>query len=293
MSEKPGEHNRGGIGRIRRVLAVLAACMAMLCRGGTAVGRENPSAEPGLVEDIRQFHTIRAGYGVLPPYTQEDPITHQVSGLSVDIVNAIAAQVGATVEWKRFHWNTMKADMDGGGFDLIAEPFYFTVRHGLDFTVSESYAYFVLATGVVRSDGRRFADFDHLNDPAVRVAVEQGSQNENVVKARAPRATLVLKASTLGSDEPMNAVSTGGADIAIMDPKQAARFVAAHPANLAVLWGDNPQIYVPAGFAVRWGDNAGADFLNVAVRSLRAMGVLQAIAERYQMANAFRDPPNR
>ncbi len=147
------------------------------------------SKPAGLVEDIVKFHRIRAGYGILPPYTQEDPVTHKVTGLSVDFVNEIAAQIGVTVEWKRFHWATMKADIDSGDFDFVSEPVYESIDRGRDFTFTEPYAYFVLAVGIARPGETRFADLNKLDSPDVKIAIDESSRAVAVLKARTPLRT--------------------------------------------------------------------------------------------------------
>ena len=249
------------------------------------------SKPAGLVEDIVKFHRIRAGYGILPPYTQEDPVTHKVTGLSVDFVNEIAAQIGVTVEWKRFHWATMKADMDSGDFDFVSEPVYESIDRGRDFTFTEPYAYFVLAVGIARPGETRFADLSKLDSPDVKIAIDESSRAVAVLKARTPTANVALVPSQKGSAEAMNMVLSGAADVAIVDLKQAQRFAGEHPNAVSILWESNPPAYVPAGFALRSGDHTGADFLNVAIDTLRSMGAVRTLAERYQLSAAFRGSP--
>src|SRR5437868_3575780 len=102
------------------VVALAALALAVVC---ISTGRSSPvstaSPTPGILDAIDSHRAIRAGYGVFPPYTDEDPTTHRVSGVSVDIINEIARQLGVPVEWKRFNWNTMRADLHRGDIDIL------------------------------------------------------------------------------------------------------------------------------------------------------------------------------
>jgi ABC-type amino acid transport substrate-binding protein len=248
------------------------------------------TARASLLSTIEKNGTIRAGYGVFPPYTQEDPRTGKVSGVSVDIVEEIARQIGAKVEWHRMNWNTMGADLERGQFDVVADPIFQTPQRGREFTFSEPYSYFAIGIAVVRKGESRFRKFDDINDPNVTVAVGQGTGEEAFVRARAPRARLDSIPVAQDSATPINSVLTGRADIAISNIDDARRFVAAHSSNLQMLWADSPPAYIPAGFALRMGDTQGAEFLNVSLRNLKATGVLSTIAARNGTIITVSDP---
>jgi ABC-type amino acid transport substrate-binding protein len=238
-------------------------------------------AASGLVETLDKDNVIRAGYGVFPPFTQENVTTGEVTGVSVDIIKEIARQVGARVEWRRLNWNTMGADLKSGTFDIVADAIFMTPQRGREFTYTDPYAYLAIGIGVVRRGETRFSGFDDINRSNVTVAVGQGSGEETFVRARTPGAT--VQSIPMGQDtaSSINAVLTGRADIAIVNLEDAKRFVAAHADSLMTLWADDPPAYIPAGFILRIGDRASADFLNVSLRNLKSTGVLKAIAARY------------
>src|SRR5207249_269036 len=81
----------------------------------------------GLLERIEKTGELHAGYGVYPPYTQEDPNTKKVSGFSVDLIEQIAKELKCKVAWHRLNWNTMSADLKRGEYDLIADPIFQTI----------------------------------------------------------------------------------------------------------------------------------------------------------------------
>jgi ABC-type amino acid transport substrate-binding protein len=274
------------------IAAVIISVWAAVSSSQRETGREatSPQALSGLVEAIDAKGKIVAGYGVFPPYSGEDPTTGNVSGVSVDIVNEIGRQLGVEVEWRRFNWSTMAADLRRGDIDLLADAVFQTPARGREMTFTEPYAYFAIGIGIVRKGDKRFKEFDELNDRAVTVAVGQGFAEETFVKARVPNSTLLSIPSNQDTAAPVNAVLTGRADIAIINLEDARRVIAANPEGVELRWIDNPPAYVPAGFAVRFGDQNGANFLNVSLRNLRATGVIQAISEKHHASAKFTEP---
>lgn len=279
-------------------LAVIALTIAVIASGISVLALLHPARTPTpaaaqaspMLERLDRANVIRAGYGVFPPFTQEDPRTGKVSGVSVDIVEEIARELGATVEWRRLNWNTMGADLKRGEFDVVADPIFQTPQRAREFTFTQPYAYFAIGIGVVRKGERRFKVFEDINHPAITVAVGQGFGEETLVKSRAPQARLLSIPAAQDSATPINSVLTGRADIAITNLDDARRFVAAHPDTLEMLWVDNPPAYVPAGFALQVGDTRGAQLLDVSLRNLRGAGILTAIAARHGATVNLNEP---
>ena len=283
--EHPDSRRRAFLGGAMAIGAfALAGCQK-------AAGAPGGSTAPaGLVANIDKFGKIRAGYGGFPPYTIEDPASGKVSGICIDIVNEIARQLGVPVEWKKFNWNTMKADLDRGEFDLLADAVFQTPARARELTFTDAYVYLPIGIGVVARDNNRFSQFDQINDPAIRVAVGQGFAEETFVRARAPKAQVISIQSAADTAAPINAVVAGRADIAIVNNEDAKRFLKANGRDLKALWLDAPPAYAPASFVVRFGDLTGADFLNASLENLRSTGVIRTVAQRYGVTPVERDP---
>jgi len=84
----------------------------------------------------------------------------------------------------------------------------------------------------------------------------------------------------------------GRADAAVSDEANAVRFASEHPTQVDLLWVDSPPAFMPAGFALRPSDSRGAEFLNVCLRNLRAVGYLDALARKYKV-RTLANSPNR
>src|SRR5688572_112037 len=91
------------------VLAVVAIAISIVAYRRSETQRDSlrSTGVQTLLQRIDETHELHAGYGVYPPYTQEDPNNHVVSGLSVDILQQIADELGCRIVWHRLNWNTM------------------------------------------------------------------------------------------------------------------------------------------------------------------------------------------
>jgi polar amino acid transport system substrate-binding protein len=239
--------------------------------------------QPGLLQRIEQSGEIHAGYGVYPPYTQEDPNTKKVTGFSVDIIEQIAAELKCKVIWHRLNWNTMSADLKRGEFDVIADPIFQTIPRAREFEFTAPYAYFADGIAVVRKDESRFPNFASLDREDIVIAVGQGWASETLVKSRFTKPKIVSVQTTTDLLQVFNDVVAGRADVAIGDGADAQRFVKEHPDAVKALWLDDPPAAMPAGFALRPDDTRGAEFLTVCLRSLESTGVLEGLANRWHV----------
>ncbi len=238
---------------------------------------------PGLLQRIEKSGELHAGYGVYPPYTQENPNTKEVSGFSVDIINQIAKDLKCKVVWHRLNWNTMSADLKRGEYDVIADPIFQTIPRAREFAFTEPYAYFPDGIAVVRKEDNRFRAFDDLDQKGVTIAVGQGWASETLVQSRFAKATVVPVQTATDLLQVFNEVVSGRADVAVADAADAKRFVQEHPNEVKALFLDNPPAYMPAGFALRPDDRRSAEVLTVCLRNLKATGVLDGIARRYDL----------
>lgn len=279
-----------GKGKSVAMLALVLAVVACVLLA-THLFRQNggipgPAQAPhlaGLLERINRSSELHAGYGVYPPYTQEDPNTKKVSGFSVEIIEQIATELKCKVVWHRLNWNTMSADLKRGEFDVIADPIFQTVPRAREFAFTSPYAYFADGIAVVRKDEDRFTDFASLDRAGVTIAVGQGWASETLVKARFTKPKIVSVQTATDLLQLFNDVVSGRADVAVADGADAQRFVKEHADTVKALWLDNPPAAMPAGFALRPDDARGAEFLTVCLRNLESTGVLDALARKWQV----------
>lgn len=269
--------------RFLTTIAVLALVFSVigLSRSGHKRQSVTQASTYGLLDRIEKTGELHAGYGVYPPYTQEDPNSKKVSGFSVELIEQIAKELNCKVVWHRLNWNTMSADLKRAEYDVIADPIFETIPRAREFAFTAPYAYFADGIAVVRKDDNRFTSFDSLDRDGITIAVGQGWASETLVKTRFTKPKVISVQTATDLLQVFNDVVSGRADVAIADGADAQRFVKEHPDAVKALWLDDPPAAMPAGFALRADDARGAEFLTVCLRNLESTGILNALAHKY------------
>lgn len=107
-------------------------------------------------------------------------------GFSVDVARAYARDRGRPIDWVRFRWPGLTADLEAGRFDLALSGV--TIR--ADRSLAGRFSVPLTVTGavaLVRADSGFRSPAD-LDDPAVRIAVNRGGHLEGVARRLFPHA---------------------------------------------------------------------------------------------------------
>ena len=112
----------------------------------------------------------------------------ELHGFDIDLIRAFARDTGRQVEFVRFRWPQLSADLADGRFDLAMSGV--TVR--ADRSIVGRFSVPVARSGAVllvraRDRGRAIETFDA---PGVTLAVNQGGHLERVTRAHFPRASI-------------------------------------------------------------------------------------------------------
>jgi len=239
------------------------------------------------MKDTKGF---KAGYGVYPPYTMEDPNTKAVSGFSVDLVERIAKELGMTVTWHRVSWNTFIPDIRRGDYDLIADPILMTIPRSTEFAFTVPYDYFADGVVVVRKAETRIKAFEDLNSPEMRVALGKGFASETIARSQLPRAKLIPIQMGTDMQQLFNEVTSGRADASLSEGPSALRFIREHPNLVKSINIDNPAALIPGAFALRPDDSEGARVFSVCLEFLRSTGEIRALRKKWGLDPSSPEP---
>lgn len=273
------------------VLALILAAIALL-QSRTKVG-DISNAPQSSLSRTKQTKVIRAGYSNFKPYTIFNPNTQnpdeQVTGYCADMLKEIAARQSPPwrIEWQKVTFETLRADMESGRFDVFADAVYQTVPRASDFGLTIPYSYFGVAVGLVRKNETRFQRFEDLDREGITIALAQGWTSTEYAQQHLKKPT--FKLISVGDDPfvQLQEVIAGRADIALQDVPTVLQFAQAHPNEVKALWINNPPSLVPAGFMTRHGDWEMLNFLNSSILILQADGTLKRLDEKWSGLSAF------
>ena len=280
-------------------LGVALLALALAIWNSSRPTTPNSALAESALDRVKRTGTLRVAYGGFPPYTivnpNESDANKRVSGFTVDMINEIARRSSPQlrVEWHQLSWDTFRADMLSGKFDVVADAVYATVPKAQDFSFSEPFSYFGLAAAVVRIDENRFQNFRDLDRPDVTIALAQSYVSSDFAQAELKRAK--FKIVSVGTDafSQMDEVLLGRADVALNDIPTVVQYVRAHPGRVKALWVDRPPSWAAASFVSRREDRDLLDMLSTDIRILQADGTLARLDQKWKSLGYFEQPSLR
>lgn len=197
------------------------------------------------LEAIKQRGTLRIGvFGGTAPYYHKDLATGEWSGFGVAMGHDFAEYLGVKLELVETTWGNAMMDLQGNKIDLMFGLSNNPERAKVvDFTGKMMDNTFTVVTGA----DKNFTNWEDLNKPEVRVAVDLGSTQDQFARRVLPNCTLV---ALKGADETIMALQSGRAD-AIIQVALLAVVTVKNLGGKAKLIVPEPQDSQPTTIGVR------------------------------------------
>ena len=270
MTRKVGTDNM----RTRFTLAALVAAMTVLltaCGGG---GSESESASD--LARVKEAGVLKVGTeGTYSPFSYHDPKTNELVGYDVEVIAAVAEELGVKVEYVETPWDAIFAGLTSKRYDVVANQVTKNEeRQGLyglsdTYTVSEG----VIAT---RADDSSITSLEDLKGKKsaqsltsnwAQVAKDAGADVESVEG--------FTQAVTLLKQKRVDA--TVNDSLAVLDYQKSTGDTSI---KVAAKTGDTSEQVV----ATRKDSDLVAA-VNKALADLKADGTLKTISEKYFQAD--------
>ena len=268
------------------VLATGAAYYISIARQSGSIGATTKETR---LEQIKRTGVIRCGYVNWPPFTQKDPNTGQMSGISYDLTEEIGRQLKLKIEWTgEIATGSMLADLNMGRYDMICSPWGMTPGRAreADFPMPIFYLPIYL---YVRNDDTRFDNgFEPANDPGVTFAVMDGEFSSIGAYELFPASTKVSIPQLLNGADLFMAVATKKADALIQDPYAFVDYNAANPGILRPA-GNKPLRLLAVSMPIPGNEPALKATLDTTIAYLHDSGFIDKMLKKYDSkARIFR-----
>jgi polar amino acid transport system substrate-binding protein len=204
----------------------------------------------------------------------KDPNTREVHGTFVEALRAIARELGVNVTFVEVDLAKFAAGLQNDQYDVSIGPTFRTIPRAKAVAFTDTIFY--LGYDGVTKQGRahEFRQESDLDRPGVKVAVKEGSAIHTYV-ARHFKQTDVLVLSGTDLALPLQAVSSGQADVGLMNEHTVEYYARAHP-EVEVVLAATPIQVVGMSWAVRPQDYRWLHFLNTALEALVSTGQMAA-----------------
>ena len=277
-------------------LILLVILIASVCGywGGhiSSTPQTAPAAKTETAFDrIMQKHEIRCGYGVYPPYTDRDIKTGQITGPIKDIWDAIGERLNIKIVWsEEVSWGTMISGLQSKRYDAVCSPVWANATRSqfVNFTTPIGWQ---PERAWTRSSETRFDNnLGAINQAQTKIAVLDGEMAIMLANRMFPKAQqIALPQSAAISDLLMN-VTTGKADITLMEDSVVQNFLKSNPGTLKIVAGADALQKFPVTFLLPQGDDRLKNMIDQTIQDMLLDQTIQSIMAQAGLGTVYNYP---
>lgn len=268
------------------LLSVLAAVIASVITVQLVVPKgASGTHQETAYERVMRTGTIRCGYGIWSTYVQVDPNTKQFSGMFVDYMEQLAANLGLKIEWtEEIGWGDAITALENGRFDVFCGGMGFNAeraRH-VDYLTP---IMALRSSFFVRADDKRFdADIHALNNPNITMITLEGDIYEKIVRRDFPQANFFQLPQIAQVSDLFENVKSRKADVLFNDSDTGEDYMRKNPGVLRKVPLPKPYISMPVSMTVRHGEMTLKRMLDIATQEMINNGSIDAILRKYEQS---------
>ncbi|MEM1345719.1 MAG: transporter substrate-binding domain-containing protein [Pseudomonadota bacterium] len=261
--------------------AILRPLGAALLSLALATAAQTAAQAQSALNEILSGGVLRVGTtGDWNPMTMRDPATNSYTGYDIDVMTALAEDLGVAVEFVPTDWKTLVNGVIAGKYHLTGSASVSAARAKV---AGYSQSYFSLATVplTLKDNAARFGDWADLDKPEVTVAATLGTTQEQQVKQFLPNAThKIVEAPARDFQE----VLAGRADAHITSNVEAFKLVERFP-QMMVVPVASPKAPTPVAMLLPQNDQVWINYVNTWIGLRRERGFFEELARKWQLSN--------
>jgi cyclohexadienyl dehydratase len=234
-------------------------------------------AEKSKLYTILKSGRMRVGTpGDYNPMTFRDPESGEYVGYYIDVVKALAKDMGVEIEWVATDWKSLVSGVMADKFDITTGASYNMGR-----AKSAAYTLPINSVGTVplmlKKNAGRFDSWESINQKGITVAVTLGTVFDEQARVLFPNAE--IKAVDPPARE-YQEVLAGRADVSITSNIEGSQLVKTYP-DLRVVPVDAPKYQNLNGMLIQQDDQIFLNYLNVWLAMKEKQGVLEALRNKW------------
>jgi ABC-type amino acid transport substrate-binding protein len=239
-------------------------------------------AKKSAYDRVMETQTIRCGYGSYKPWVYQDLETGKMMGLNVEIMEEVARQLGMKLEWpEETGWANLPTALNTGKVDAACSLLWIDPMRGKQVAYTRPAFYNALHVYAKAGDARFTGKMEELNNPDIKISVQDGDITPELVKRYFPKAQIVaLPQSASGSEIFLNVV-TGKADVTFGDNIGVKNFNDANEVKLERIPLRRPVTVYANSIAVGIHETELKEMLDATVAYLLDTGKIAEIVEKF------------
>jgi len=247
-------------------------------------GQQKDSKESSIEND-----SIRVGYIIYPPLLTQDASTGELSGISYDIVEAVAKETGVEVDWaEEVGWGTALEGLKTNRYDVLGTQMWPNEAREKAASFSIAPMNSVLYPYIKAGDTRFSADdLSLINSSDIRISAVDGELAVFIAAEDYPKAQLKSLSQLTSYAEVFLGIVQGKADVAFTEPSAAEDFLKTQPSTIERL-GDVPVRSFGNSFAFNKESKGLMNDWNKALNKLIKDGTIEDILEKNNVSSHYK-----
>ncbi len=246
--------------------------------------------EGSVYERVIKTGVIRCGYGIYPPFMEQDPNTGAFSGVLYDYINMLGHRLGLKIEWtQEISMATYLQDLKVKKYDMECSGGWPNARRAREAEYTLPIAYLPVYLYTEEGNQKYDGNFDAINDPATRFVTMPGDYTEDYWREMVPQSTQASVDASASLTAMVMEVISGKADIVLWDAPSARKIMAELPGKLKRI--DMPPAKItPINIGLRKGEIMMKNMIDEATQEMLFDGAIDRILTRYGLTEdvAFR-----
>jgi cyclohexadienyl dehydratase len=243
-----------------------------------AAGAVQATAQSALNEILSEGVLKVGTTGDWNPMTMRDVATNSYVGYDIDVMTALAADLGVEVEFVPTDWKTLVAGVTSGQYHITGSASVSPARAKAA-GYSDSYFSLVTVPLTLKTNADRFSDWDDLNVEGVSVAATLGTTQETQVKQYFPAAThRIVEAPARDFQE----VLSGRADASITSNVEANTLVAQYD-QLMIIPVEAGRSPTPVAMLLPQDDQVWINYVNTWITLKQEQGLFDELGVKWQL----------
>ena len=256
----------------RTTLVLTASVLALSACGGGSEGSSGASSSGGVSDSVQEDGVLRVGTeGTYSPFSFHDPATGDLTGYDVDVITAVADQLGLEVEFSEVTWDAIFAGLGAGRYDVVANQVSITPERQETYDFSSPYT---VSTGaiVTRADDTSVTT---LADVAGKTTAQSATSNWAEIATGAGATVEAVE----GFTQAIALLQQGRVDLTINDDLAVLNYLET-TGDTSVKIAAETDDQTQQAFAFTR-DSALVDDVDQALADLRADGTLAEISSEW------------
>jgi cystine transport system substrate-binding protein len=260
--------------RLAPLAVVAAASVALVGCSTPADPASSGETSTGLtIEQVQEAGTLVVGTeGTYSPFSFHEGGAGELTGYDVEIITAVAEQLGVEVEFVETPWDAIFAALDAGRVDVVANQVSITPQRLERYLFSEPYTY---SPGVlIVAEGSDIASFDDLSG---RTSAQSLTSNWATIATEAGADVEEVE----GFAQAAELLRSGRVDATINDRLTYLDYVQSQGGETGLVDVAETEETSENALAFRAGSESLVAAVDEALAALAADGTLAEISEEY------------